>query len=97
MTEVEVPLDYSTRQYFIARENGRSIAELPQRVALSGGHDRRIAARRAQCEDDSATRDPTRRHPRARKGGGPHRHHRGGDTSWARLVADCATAGIHGL
>lgn len=79
---------------FIAREDGRSLGELPDRVAVSvvtlgelqlgvlGAEDDDIRARRAETLSLARGADPI---PISEAVMG----------AWARLVADCRAAGIH--
>lgn len=91
MTEVGL-LDTSV---FIARESGRTIAKLPQRVAISvitigelqlgvfNAADAVIRARRADTLALARAADPIPISEAVM-------------VSWARLVADCRAAGVHG-
>lgn len=91
MTEVGL-LDTSV---FIARESGRTIAKLPQRVAISvvtigelqlgvfNAADPVIRARRADTLALARAADPIPISEAVM-------------VSWARLVADCRGAGVHG-
>ena len=92
MTEVEVGLlDTSV---FIARESGRAIAKLPQRVALSV-----ITIGELQLGVLNAV-DPVIRSRRAdtlalARAADPIPVSEAVMVSWARLVADCRAAGVH--
>lgn len=91
MTEVGL-LDTSV---FIARESGRTVAKLPQRVAISvitigelqlgvlNAADAVIRARRADTLALARAADPIPISEAVM-------------VSWARLVADCRAAGVHG-
>ncbi|BBZ11323.1 VapC toxin family PIN domain ribonuclease [Mycobacterium branderi] len=92
MTDAEVGLvDTSV---FIARESGRALAKLPERVALSvitigelqlgvlNAHDSATKARRADTLALARAADPIPISEAVM-------------VSWARLVADCQAAGVH--
>ena len=92
MTEVEVGLlDTSV---FIARESGRAIANLPQRVALSV-----ITIGELQLgvlnADDSVTRSRRADTLALARAADPIPVSEAVMVSWARLVADCRAAGVH--
>jgi predicted nucleic acid-binding protein len=79
---------------YIARENGRAIAELPQRVALSV-----ITIGELQLGVLNAG-DPVTRSRRAdtlalARAADPIPVSEAVMVSWARLVADCRAAGVH--
>lgn len=92
MTEVEVGLlDTSV---FIARESGRAIAKLPERVALSV-----ITIGELQLgvfnAGDSATRSRRADTLALARAADPIPVSEAAMVSWARLVADCRAAGVH--
>lgn len=92
MTEVEVGLlDTSV---FIARESGRAIASLPQRVALSV-----ITIGELQLgvlnADDPVTRSRRADTLALARAADPIPVSEAVMVSWARLVADCRAAGVH--
>ncbi len=92
MTEVEVGLlDTSV---FIARESGRAIASLPQRVALSV-----ITIGELQLgvlnADDAVTRSRRADTLALARAADPIPVSEAVMVSWARLVADCRAAGVH--
>ena len=92
MTEVEVGLlDTSV---FIARESGRAIANLPQRVALSV-----ITIGELQLgvlnADDSVSRSRRADTLALARAADPIPVSEAVMVSWARLVADCRAAGVH--
>jgi len=92
VTEVEVGLlDTSV---FIARESGRAIASLPQRVALSV-----ITIGELQLgvlnADDAVTRSRRADTLALARAADPIPVSEAVMVSWARLVADCRAAGVH--
>lgn len=92
MTEAEVGLlDTSV---FIARENGRALAKLPERVALSV-----ITIGELQLgvlnADDSATKARRADTLALARAADPIPVGEAVMVSWARLVADCQAAGVH--
>jgi len=92
VTEVEVGLlDTSV---FIARESGRAIANLPQRVALSV-----ITIGELQLgvlnADDSVSRSRRADTLALARAADPIPVSEAVMVSWARLVADCRAAGVH--
>jgi predicted nucleic acid-binding protein len=92
VTEVEVGLlDTSV---FIARESGRAIAKLPERVALSV-----ITIGELQLgvfnAGDSATRSRRADTLALARAADPIPVSEAAMVSWARLVADCRAAGVH--
>jgi len=92
VTEVEVGLlDTSV---FIARESGRAIASLPQRVALSV-----ITIGELQLgvlnADDSVTRSRRADTLALARAADPIPVSEAVMVSWARIVADCRAAGVH--
>jgi predicted nucleic acid-binding protein len=92
VTEVEVGLlDTSV---FIARESGRAIASLPQRVALSV-----ITIGELQLSvlnaDDAVTRSRRADTLALARAADPIPVSEAVMVSWARLVADCRAAGVH--
>ena len=96
MTEVEVEVEVGLldTSVFIARESGRAIAKLPQRVALSvitigelqlgvlNAGDALTRSRRADTLALARAADPIPVSEAVM-------------VSWARLVADCRAAGVH--
>lgn len=94
MTEVEVEVGLLDTSVFIARESGRAIAKLPQRVALSvitigelqlgvlNAGDALTRSRRADTLAMARAADPIPVSEAVM-------------VSWARLVADCRAAGVH--
>ena len=96
MTEVEVEVEVGLldTSVFIARESGRAIAKLPQRVALSvitigelqlgvlNAGDALTRSRRADTLAMARAADPIPVSEAVM-------------VSWARLVADCRAAGVH--
>lgn len=92
MTDVEVGLlDTSV---FIARESGRTIAKLPQRVALSV-----VTIGELQLgvlsAGDSATRSRRADTLARARAADPIPISEAVMVAWAKLVADCRAAGIH--
>lgn len=92
MTEVEVGLlDTSV---FIARESGRAIGKLPQRVALSV-----ITIGELQLgvlnASDAVTRSRRAETLALARAADPIPVSEAVMASWARLVADCRAAGVH--
>jgi len=92
VTEVEVGL--LDTSIFIARESGRVIASLPQRVALSV-----ITIGELQLgvlnADDSVTRSRRADTLALARAADPIPVSEAVMVSWARLVADCRAAGVH--
>jgi predicted nucleic acid-binding protein len=94
VTEVEVEVGLLDTSVFIARESGRAIAKLPQRVALSvitigelqlgvlNAGDALTRSRRADTLAMARAADPIPVSEAVM-------------VSWARLVADCRAAGVH--
>lgn len=94
MTEVQVEVGLLDTSVFIARESGRAIAKLPQRVALSvitigelqlgvlNAGDALTRSRRADTLAMARAADPIPVSEAVM-------------VSWARLVADCRAAGVH--
>jgi predicted nucleic acid-binding protein len=92
--EVEVDVGLLDTSVFIARESGRAIAKLPQRVALSvitigelqlgvlNAGDALTRSRRADTLALARAADPIPVSEAVM-------------VSWARLVADCRAAGVH--
>jgi predicted nucleic acid-binding protein len=92
--EVEVEVGLLDTSVFIARESGRAIAKLPQRVALSvitigelqlgvlNAGDALTRSRRADTLALARAADPIPVSEAVM-------------VSWARLVADCRAAGVH--
>jgi predicted nucleic acid-binding protein len=79
---------------FIARETGRPLGELPERVAVSV-----VTIGELQLGVLSATDDSTRARRadtlELARGADPIAISEAVMTTWARLVADCLAAGIH--
>lgn len=94
MTQVGTEVGLLDTSVFIARESGRPIAKLPERVALSvvtigelqlgvlNAADAPTRARRADTLALARAADPIPISEAVM-------------VSWARLVADCRTAGVH--
>ena len=94
MTGVGVEVGLLDTSVFIAREGGRAIAKLPDRVALSvitigelqlgvlNAHDSATRSRRADTLALARAADPIPVSEAVM-------------VSWARLVADCRAAGVH--
>ena len=94
MTEGEVEVGLLDTSVFIARESGRPIAKLPERVALSvitigelqlgvlNARDSLSRSRRADTLALARAADPIPVSEAVM-------------VSWARLVADCRAAGVH--
>ena len=94
MTEVQVEVGLLDTSVFIAREVGRVIAKLPERVALSV-----ITIGELQLgvlnAGDSATRARRADTLALARAADPIPISEAVMVSWARLVADCRTAGVH--
>lgn len=95
MTEAEADVGLLDTSVFIARESGRPISKLPQRVALSvitigelqlGVFNAGDAATRARRADTLALA----------RAADPIPVSEAVMVTWARLVADCRAAGVHG-
>ena len=95
MTEAEADVGLLDTSVFIARESGRPISKLPQRVALSvvtigelqlGVFNAGDAATRARRADTLALA----------RAADPIPVSEAVMVTWARLVADCRTAGVQG-
>lgn len=94
MTEVYIEAGLLDTSVFIARESGRAIAKLPERVALSvitigelqlgvlNAGDSATQSRRADTLALARTADPIVVSEAVM-------------VTWARLVADCRAAGVH--
>lgn len=94
MTKPEVEVGLLDTSVFIARESGRTLSKLPQRVALSvitigelqlgvlNATDPAIRARRADTLALARAADPIPISEAVM-------------VAWARLVADCRAAGVH--
>ncbi len=94
MTKPEVDVGLLDTSVFIARETGRSLSKLPQRVALSV-----ITIGELQLGVLNAT-DPTIRARRAdtlalARAADPIPISEAVMVTWAGLVADCRAAGVH--
>jgi predicted nucleic acid-binding protein len=94
VTKLEVEVGLLDTSVFIARENGRAIAKLPQRVALSV-----ITIGELQLgvlnADDLATRSRRADTLALARAADPIPVSEAVMISWARLVGDCRAAGVH--
>lgn len=94
MSEVEVKAGLLDTSVFIARESGRVIAKLPERVALSV-----ITIGELQLgvlnAGDSATRSRRADTLALARAADPIAVSEAVMVTWARLVADCRVAGVH--
>jgi predicted nucleic acid-binding protein len=94
VTEVHVEVGLLDTSVFIAREVGRVIAKLPERVALSV-----ITIGELQLgvlnAGDSATRSRRADTLALARAADPIPISEAVMVSWARLVADCRAAGVH--
>lgn len=94
MTEVEAEVGLLDTSVFIAREVGRTVAKLPERVALSV-----ITIGELQLgvlsAGDSATRSRRADTLALARAADPIPVSEAVMVTWARLVADCRTAGVH--
>lgn len=94
MTEAKVVVGLLDTSVFIARESGRAVANLPQRVALSV-----ITIGELQLgvlnADDSLTRSRRADTLALARAADPILVSEAVMVSWARLVADCRAAGVH--
>lgn len=94
MTETKVLVGLLDTSVFIARESGRAVANLPQRVALSV-----ITIGELQLgvlnADDSLTRSRRADTLALARAADPIPVSEAVMVSWARLVADCRAAGVH--
>jgi predicted nucleic acid-binding protein len=94
VTEVEAEVGLLDTSVFIAREFGRAIAKLPERVALSV-----ITIGELQLgvlsAGDSATRARRADTLALARAADPIPVSEAVMVSWARLVADCRAAGVH--
>ena len=94
MTEAKVVVGLLDTSVFIARESGRAVANLPQRVALSV-----ITIGELQLgvlnADDSLTRSRRADTLALARAADPIPVSEAVRVSWARLVADCRAAGVH--
>lgn len=94
MTEVEAEVGLLDTSVFIAREVGRAVAKLPERVALSV-----ITIGELQLgvlsAGDSATRSRRADTLALARAADPIPVSEAVMVSWARLVADCRAAGVH--
>jgi predicted nucleic acid-binding protein len=94
VTEVQAQVGLLDTSVFIARESGRPIAKLPERVALSvvtigelqlgvlTAHDPETRSRRADTLALARAADPIPVSEAVM-------------VSWARLIVDCRAAGVH--
>jgi predicted nucleic acid-binding protein len=94
VTEAKAEVGLLDTSVFIARESGRAIANLPQRVALSV-----ITIGELQLgvlnADDSVTRSRRADTLALARAADPIPVSEAVMVSWARLVADCRAAGVH--
>ena len=94
MTEAKVEVGLLDTSVFIARESGRAVAKLPQRVALSV-----ITIGELQLgvlnADDALTRSRRADTLALARAADPIPVSEAVMVSWARLVADCRSAGVH--
>ena len=94
MTEARVEVGLLDTSVFIARESGRAVANLPQRVALSV-----ITIGELQLgvlnADDPVTRSRRADTLALARAADPIPVSEAVMVSWARLVADCRAAGVH--
>jgi len=94
VTEAKVEVGLLDTSVFIARESGRAVANLPQRVALSV-----ITIGELQLgvlnADDSLTRSRRADTLALARAADPIPVSEAVMVSWARLVADCRAAGVH--
>jgi predicted nucleic acid-binding protein len=94
VTEAKVVVGLLDTSVFIARESGRAVANLPQRVALSV-----ITIGELQLgvlnADDSLTRSRRADTLALARAADPIPVSEAVMVSWARLVADCRAAGVH--
>ena len=94
MTEAKLVVGLLDTSVFIARESGRAVANLPQRVALSV-----ITIGELQLgvlnADDSLTRSRRADTLALARAADPIPVSEAVMVSWARLVADCRAAGVH--
>ena len=94
MTEAEAEVGLLDTSVFIAREVGRTIAKLPERVALSV-----ITIGELQLgvlnAGDSATRSRRADTLALARAADPIPVSEAVMVTWARLVADCRAAGVH--
>ena len=94
MTEAKAEVGLLDTSVFIARESGRAVANLPQRVALSV-----ITIGELQLgvlnADDSLTRSRRADTLALARAADPIPVSEAVMVSWARLVADCRAAGVH--
>jgi predicted nucleic acid-binding protein len=94
VTEDEVEVGLLDTSVFIAREVGRAIAKLPERVALSV-----VTIGELQLgvlnAGDSATRSRRADTLALARAADPIPISEAVMVSWARLVADCRAAGVH--
>ena len=94
MTEAKAVVGLLDTSVFIARESGRAVANLPQRVALSV-----ITIGELQLgvlnADDSLTRSRRADTLALARAADPIPASEAVMVSWARLVADCRAAGVH--
>ena len=94
MTESDVEVGLLDTSVFIARENGRAVSKLPERVALSV-----ITIGELQLgvlnADDAVTRSRRADTLALARAADPIPVSEAVMVSWARLVADCRAAGVH--
>jgi predicted nucleic acid-binding protein len=94
VNEVEVNVGLLDTSVFIARESGRAIAKLPERVALSviTIGELQLGVLNAR---DSATRSRRADTLALARAADPIPVSEAVMVSWARLVTDCRAAGVH--
>jgi predicted nucleic acid-binding protein len=94
VTEVKVEAGLLDTSVFIARESGRAVAELPERVALSviTIGDLQLGVLNA---GDPATRSRRAETLALARAADPIPVSEAVMVSWARLVGDCRAAGVH--
>ena len=94
MTEAKAEVGLLDTSVFIARESGRAVANLPQRVALSviTIGELHLGVLNA---DDSLTRSRRADTLALARAADPIPVSEAVMVSWARLVADCRAAGVH--
>jgi len=94
VTEVEAEVGLLDTSVFIAREVGRAIAKLPERVALSVITIGELQLG-ALSAGDAATRSRRADTLALARAADPIPVSEAVMVSWARLVADCRAAGVH--
>ncbi len=94
MTEAKAEVGLLDTSVFIARESGRAVANLPQRVALSVVTIGELHLGVLNA-DDSLTRSRRADTLALARAADPIPVSEAVMVSWARLVADCRAAGVH--